>query len=204
MKKSRKGLWIGLACGVVAIAVIVAVLVVVLPQRKEKEMEDLLARGDQYLEELDYEAAEAQYLEAIAVDPKQEEPYLKLAEIYTRQNQPKKAAKILKKGQEQTESPVIEKKYSLYSYVDEVLIPEEGQCQEGEYTCSYKRTMNGISLEAVDSQRGVLTSRIRDFDGDGEEELLVLLLKSGEDLEDTGLWYVSQGGACQWDPDADV
>lgn len=193
VKKSRKGLWIGLACGVVAIAVIVAVLVVVLPQRKEKEMEDLLARGDQYLEELDYEAAEAQYLEAIAVDPKQEEPYLKLAEIYTRQNQPKKAAKILKKGQEQTESPVIEKKYSLYSYVDEVLIPEEGQCQEGEYTCSYKRTMNGISLEAVDSQRGVLTSRIRDFDGDGEEELLVLLLKSGEDLEDTGLWYVSQG-----------
>ncbi len=118
VKKSRKGLWIGLACGVVAIAVIVAVLVVVLPQRKEKEMEDLLARGDQYLEELDYEAAEAQYLEAIAVDPKQEEPYLKLAEIYTRQNQPKKAAKILKKGQEQTESPVIEKKYSLYSYVD--------------------------------------------------------------------------------------
>lgn len=192
-KKSRKILWILLACLLLLLAAGAAVFFAVKPARAEKEMEKLVEEGDRYLEELDYEAAEAQYLEAISVAPKEEEPYLKLAEVYIMQNEPAKAAKILEEGQKRTKSETIEKKYTLYSYVDEVLVPEEGQCQEGEYICSYKRTVNYIRLESVRSQKGVLASRIRDFDGDGEEELLVLLMRNEEGLEGTGLEYISAG-----------
>lgn len=38
---------------------------------------EYLSDGEKYLEEIDYENAEASYLAAIAVDPKQKEPYLR-------------------------------------------------------------------------------------------------------------------------------
>lgn len=180
-KRRGKALWIGIGGVLLLLAAAAALLLVLGPRRDAKEMEQLLARGDRYLEEMDYDEAAAQYQEAIVVDPKREEPYLKLAEIYTKQNQPEKAAKILEEGKRNTRSQKIEEKYSLYSYVDDVLIPEIGQCQEGEYICDYLRTESYIGVDSVHSQKGVLTSRILDFDGDGKEELLVLILKNDKE-----------------------
>ena len=83
-----------MTAGVVLIlAAAVAVFLLLGSRRDAKKMEDLLAKGDQYLEELDYKEAEDQYLESISIDPKKEEPYLRLAEIYVQQNQPQKAVK---------------------------------------------------------------------------------------------------------------
>lgn len=193
VKRTGKRIWVVTAGVVLILAAAVAVFLILGSRRDAKEMEDLLAKGDQYLEELDYKEAEDQYLESISIDPKKEEPYLRLAEIYVQQNQPQKAVKILEEGRKNTESDVIQEKYTLYSYVDEVLIPEKGECQEGEYLCKYNYTKNYMGLESVHSQKGVLTSRIRDFDGDGAKELLVLLLVNGEELDDEGLQYVSEG-----------
>ena len=135
---------------------------------------------------MDYEKAEDAYLKAVEIDPKQAEPYLKLADIYVAQNNYEKAEEILKKGSEETDSSEITERYSLYEYTEDVLIPGEGECKEGEYICEYTDGVSIPYLENAESLEGVLTSRIRDFDGDGSEELLVLVLKN----EEAGLNYI--------------
>ena len=47
---------------------------------------------------MDYEKAEATYLEAIKIDSKQSKAYLKLADIYVKQNKIDKFINILEKG----------------------------------------------------------------------------------------------------------
>ena len=71
-------------------------------------------------------------------------------------------------------------KYELYSYADKVLAGELGQCEDGEYTGKYVRTEYYVGAEPIHDQKGVLTSRIRDFDNDGEEELMVLVMTNDE------------------------
>ena len=157
------------------------ITIYVLNDKKEKSFETEIGDARKYLEELNYEEAEASYRAALQIDPKEEEPYLRLAEIYTEKKEPEKAVEVLRTGTQNTDSREIQEKYSLYAYVDEVLIPQEGQCQEGEYVCEYLPGQNGrytVGVDSVHSQKGVLTSRILDFDGDGQEELLVLTMEN--------------------------
>ena len=60
-----------------------------------KQYEEQVSLGERYLEELDYEAAIAAFKEAIRIDPKREEAYLGLAEIYIVQGDYEEAEKIL-------------------------------------------------------------------------------------------------------------
>lgn len=62
--------------------------------QEKQQYKDSVASGDRYLEELDYEKAEAFYLEAISIDPKQKEPYQKLIDMYVAQGKTKKAVEI--------------------------------------------------------------------------------------------------------------
>lgn len=179
VKKRKKKIWLVLAALLLtAGAAAAAVFLWILPQQKEKEYKAHISDGDRYLEEMDYEKAEDSYLAAIAIEPKEPESYMKLADIYEIQNQPEKVKDILKQGSAQTGDTQIRGRYNLWSYVDEVLIPQEGQCSEGEYTCEYKRVSMRTSLKPVSSEKGVLSWRIRDFDNDGEDELLVLILNN--------------------------
>lgn len=179
VKKRKKKIWLILAALLLtAGAAAAAVFLWILPQQKEKEYKAHISDGDRYLEEMDYEKAEDSYLAAIDIEPKEPEPYMKLADIYEIQNQPEKVKDILKQGSTQTGDTQIRGRYNLWSYVDEVLIPQEGQCSEGEYTCEYKRVSMRTSLKPVSSEKGVLSWRIRDFDNDGEDELLVLILNN--------------------------
>ena len=166
-----------LLCGAV---VIVSLL---FSEKKEKQFASSMTKGNRFLETMNYEQAEDQYLKALKIDKKDPETYLKLAEVYNRQNEPQKAKEILAKGKKETKSEKIEAQYSLYTYVEDVLIPELGQCEEGTYTCDYVETDYGMALDSVHSQVGVLTSRIQDFDRDGETELLVLVLRNNEIME---------------------
>lgn len=206
-KGKKKVLLIVAAILILAAAAAAAVFLWIIPQQKEKDYQAYLSDGDRYLEELDYEKAEDSYLAAIEVEPKEPEPYLKLADMYAGRNEPEKAVHILKQGAEKTDSPEIRERYDLYTYVESVLIPEEGQCAEGEYTCKYINIDNGSyvrpCLDPVHSEKGVLSSRIRDFDSDGKEELLVLLLNNtareneyaGADQNEVILrMYEAQGG----------
>lgn len=182
-KKKGKKIWITAAAVLIlAAAAAAAVFLWILPQQKEKNYKAQIAAGDRYLEDMDYEKAEDSYLAAIEIEPKEPEPYLKLADIYETQNEPEKVVDILERGAENTESPEIQEKYSLYTYVQNVLIPEEGQAEEGEYTCGYitlpwEDSVQTV-MDPVHSVKGILTSRIRDFDNDGSDELLVLTMNN--------------------------
>lgn len=182
-KHTGKLILIILAVILILAAAVTTMILTVLSKRKTGQYEKIMAQAERCLEESDYENAEAGYLSAIEISPEKEEPYLKLAEIYNVQDEPEKAVTILEQGLTETKSSQVEQKYNLYSYVDSVLIPEEGECQEGEYTCSYIRTSDYVELEPVHSQKGVVNSRIRDFDNDGQEELLVLIMNNDAETD---------------------
>ncbi len=65
---------------------------------------------------------------------------------------------------------------SLEDYVDQVLIPQIGSCGLGPFACGYFSEDGSIRQQRVDTESGVITSRISDFDGDGARELLCAVL----------------------------
>lgn len=102
-RKRKKWPWI--LAGVILIAAAGIAAVFLLHEKQVKEQyDDALADAGRYLEELDYGNAEASYLKAISIDPKKEEPYLKLADLYIADHQPQKALEIVQQGQENVSS----------------------------------------------------------------------------------------------------
>lgn len=184
--KDKKKLlkWIIIAGTVIIISAIIAILYVNKKNEiKKNNYQALMEEGNNYLEELDYEGAEANYLQAIKVEPKNVEAYEKLVQIYTKQGEKKKAKEILEtavKNLKVEQVTPLQKQYDMYIYVEEVLIPEYGECEAGEYESSYIKTENYIRLDSLHSEQGVMTWRIMDFDHDEENELLVLMLKNDE------------------------
>lgn len=179
-KKSGKKIGIIILSVVIVLIFAAAILAAIFWLKKEntqKKFDTHIEKGQKYLEEMDYEKAADNYLAAIDIDPKAEDPYMKLADLYLEIDQPENAAIVLKKGVKNTGSRAMKNRYDLYTYVDQNLIPEEGQCEEGEYECDYYEGTGywaSVSLESNHSQKGVMNWKIMDFDGDGEEELLVI------------------------------
>lgn len=83
-KKRKKWIWIMLSILVLIAAVAVAGIFIT-RRFRERQYDNSIAEGNRYLEEMNYEKAEDSFLQAISVDPKQKEPYLKLIDIYTAQ-----------------------------------------------------------------------------------------------------------------------
>lgn len=177
-KKKHILLTTGIVAVVLALTLGIAELVIqISKENREKKFNNLMTDAGNYLETLDYTRAEDYYLKAIEVDEKKEQPYLELAVLYQKQNQLEKALDILRLGIENTESNTIQAKYDLYTYVEEVLIPEEGKCGLGPFECDYYVQENGgIGRRRVQDESGIITSKIEDFDQDGQEELLVAVL----------------------------
>ena len=192
VKKKKSLIWIILIVILFIVAATIATMMA-LKQNKTKKYVTSLEQGDKYLEDLDYKNAEAKYLAAIEIEPKEKKPYLKLADVYMNQENIEKAVSILEKGIENTNDEEMQGRYNLYTYVDKVLIPEIGQCKEGEYPFNYVKKENYLGIDIMHDQQGVLNWDIRDYDGDGAEELLVLVLKNNEymDRSDTQLNGVS-------------
>lgn len=183
-KKGKRRIWVLLGVLLVIAACLVLALFIA-KQRKEKLFDSNLAAGNKYLEDMDYEKAEDSFLKAIKIAPKKKEPYMKLTDIYREQDNPQKAIAILKKAEKHVntkkeENQDVVQRYNLYTYVDEVLIPDEGQCKEGEYTCNYINTEHFLTVDSIHSEKGVMNWTIKDFDDNGKEELLVLMLKNQE------------------------
>ena len=87
---------------IVLIAVgLVAALVLLPTSAKAKKVEEQLNLGAKYLSELDYEQAIAAYEAVIKIDPKCEEAYLALADIYIATGAFDKAEEILKRAEEE-------------------------------------------------------------------------------------------------------
>ena len=98
-KKSKRWIWI--LCAVILLLICAAIGVFIgYRQVKEKQYQSSVEEGNRYLEELDYENAEASYLEAISIEPKKKEPYVKLTDIYLVTGEKEKAVEIIAKAKE--------------------------------------------------------------------------------------------------------
>ena len=89
-----------------------AILAAIFGSRKkntQKKFDTHIEKGQKYLEEMDYEKAADNYLAAIDIDPKAEDPYMKLADLYLEIDQPENAAIVLKKGCKEYRQPGDEK-----------------------------------------------------------------------------------------------
>ena len=87
------------------------------------------------------------------------------------------------KEENDSESKEEAKAASLETYVEEVLVPKYGTCSAGTYKSEYVTedvAKKIVQPERLEKQKGVLASKLKDFDGDGKKELLVLMLKTGE------------------------
>ena len=177
--KKNKRLFAIIVGAVIIVAVGGGFFVALKDQKVKKQYSVCVDVGNKYLEEMDYEKAEASYLKAIKINPKEKESYMKLADIYMAQGEQDKATEILKQAIEnidEKDSEDVVERYNLYSYVDKVLIPQIGRVEEGTYECNYGNLGNGFELYPVSTEKGVMNWYIADYDGDGTEELLVLIL----------------------------
>ncbi len=98
VKRTNKK-WIAAAGGILLAAVVMAGAFAFRSYAERKDYENYIAQAEKYLDEMDYESAEAAYMKAIEIDPKQEDPYLGLADVYIAQEDFGKAQKILSQGE---------------------------------------------------------------------------------------------------------
>lgn len=145
-KKSNSKVLVGISIAVLLFACVIAAILILPEMKKEKQYSDLLVSAQCYLEELDYEKAEAAYLEAISIDPMQELPYLYLAEMYMEQGQGENAKNILIEGYETTGNTQLHNKYQEY-----VELIEQKEKEEHFYeTCwLWHKDMSGNTSYAV-------------------------------------------------------
>ena len=100
-KKSLTVTMIGIIVLVIAIAIS---LVFVFNQKDTKAYNSKLEQAQKYVSKVDYKEAEAAYLEAIKIDPKQTKAYVKLADVYMDNGKEDKAVAILNKAYKNVES----------------------------------------------------------------------------------------------------
>lgn len=116
--KKKKGAIIA-AVAVILIALVVAGFLALKGVNEKSRYDDLLAKGNKFYEEMDYEAAEAVFLEAISVNPKKVDAYLMLADVYIADGEPEKAEDVLDDAEENVpdNEDVIDKKEEIKGYV---------------------------------------------------------------------------------------
>ena len=88
---------------VLVIAIIIS-LVFVFNQKDTKAYNSKLEQAQKYVAKVDYKKAEATYLEAIKINPKQTKAYVELADVYMNNGKEDKAVAILKQGYKNVES----------------------------------------------------------------------------------------------------
>lgn len=117
---------------------------------EKRYYDSLIADSERYLEVLDYEKAELAYLEAISIDPKKPEPYIKLADLYILQGRKEEAIDILQQAEENisdessawTEN-IQEKKEEVEAYVAyQWVVPAQIEADDILYAAEYQDCYN--------------------------------------------------------------
>ena len=106
-QKIEAGIFAAILASVIAIMVVVVAIVVVVMATvggSKNPYDRHMELAQRYLDDLQYEQAIAEYKAAIEIEPKNEEAYLALADIYVQQGDYEAALDILNQGLEQTES----------------------------------------------------------------------------------------------------
>lgn len=186
VQRHKKQLMLGTVLLVVLIGCIVG-FVIYSSSQKQADYQGKLQTANKYLQELDYEKAEAAYLEAIEIRPKKEDAYLELSSLYERQGEYEKAEKTLKKGKKKASGPKMEKAEKelaetvavsnvYYPYLKEELVPDLGESSaEYEFRAWPEAYYYGWASP------GIISVYMCDLNGDGRKEFLVLSCKTMEE-----------------------
>ena len=108
-KKRRNPLVI--VVGVLLLVIILLVGWIFMGEQNIRAFNDAMDEGNRYLLTEDLEQAEAQFLRAIEIRPREIEPYLQLADIYMTLGEPEEAIAILEQGLEavpESDRPALE------------------------------------------------------------------------------------------------
>ena len=188
-KKSRKKLIIGILIAILVVAAVVVALLMYLNNKDMAEYNDKVDEADRYMEELDYEKAEIAYLEAIEIEPKESEAYVKAADVYVAQERYQEAEEILEKGETQAGGKDIAEKleqvrpYRVYDeYLRNTLVPEVGLADVD------------VELSYDTLTPGLMSALIEDFDLDGIPDLLTVEYGNYEPTVLTISLYTCIGG----------
>lgn len=165
----KKKLLIGVILGALIVAAGVVGIVKYLESKTSAEYNAKLSEADNYLEEQEYDKAETAYLEAIEIEPKKEQAYLQVADLYVTQKRYEDAEQILQKGQDQAGGKKIRKKlkqvqpYGLYDdYLNDTIVPDIGLADID------KRT----NISQINT--GLVSAEICDFNKDDIPDMLTV------------------------------
>lgn len=165
----KKKLLIGVILGALIVAAGVVGIVKYLESKTSAEYNAKLSEADNYLEEQEYDKAETAYLEAIEIEPKKEQAYLQVADVYVTQKRYEDAEQILQKGQDQAGGKKIRKKlkqvqpYGLYDdYLNDTIVPDIGLADID------KRT----NISQINT--GLVSAEICDFNKDDIPDMLTV------------------------------
>lgn len=166
----------GSAVALVIVGIVVMLMAGTHSKANSAKYNDAISDGDMYYEEMDYENAEDCYLDAINIDPKKEDAYIKAADMYVEQNKEDKCLDILSKGKKQTGSSTISKRVDKLTYedgyetyIEDEIIPEEGVIPDD--TTLYKKS----------NVTGLVSSGFPDLDDDGVGEMFTVSYKVVDD-----------------------
>lgn len=167
MKKKKA--MVDVISGILIVAAAVIGIVKYCDSKTSAEYNTKISEAEKYLNEEEYEKAETAYLQAIDIEPKKDDAYLQVADLYVSQEQYDDAENILQQGEELAGSKKIQiklkqvKPYGLYDeYIQNTIAP-------------------AIGLADVDEQKsvpnlktGLVSAEIRDFNKDEIPELLTV------------------------------
>lgn len=165
----KKKLLIGVILGALIVAAGVVGIVKYLESKTSAEYNAKLSEADNYLEEQEYDKAETAYLEAIEIEPKKEQAYLQVADVYVTQKRYEDAEQILQKGQDQAGGKKIRKKlkqvqpYGLYDdYLNDTIVPDIGLADIDKQT----------NISQINT--GLVSAEICDFNKDDIPDMLTV------------------------------
>lgn len=183
LAQKKKKYILGAVLLLLAAAIVIAALTLYTGQKKQSEYNGKLETAQKYLEELEYEKAEANYLEAIAIEPKKQDAYLQLSDVYTVQKKYDRAIDVLKQGKREVQNQkVFDRKIKTIQDREKISETETQQyaayyklCLEyqKQYGAGKLTREDPLDFGEVPYLKGLCIIQPIDFNGDGNQELML-------------------------------
>lgn len=176
LKKQNNKQLIGLAIVLVSVCIVISTIFIS-SHFSTKQYENIKKEADTYLKKKDYKQAEDNYLKSLDIDPKQVETYKQLSKLYIQQGRYQEAKQILEKAKDNVKDKELDNQYTLATSLQDYLSKDDTKVKEGTYTTGYiKYDTDWLIPDTIHEVKGVLASRLMDFDKDGQDELLIVKL----------------------------
>lgn len=167
MKKQSK-LLIGIIAAIAVLAVVAISIVMTAAGGSKDTYNSHIELAQRYLDELQYEQAIAEYEAAIAIEPKNEDAYLGLAQVYVSMGDIEKALEVLIDGYTQTGSD------KIITRLKELEVEQESMLN----TLTLQEDIVQWKAELALEEDAVFQSLIVALDSDSKEDLKDILVNS--------------------------